>query len=281
MLRFILCADDFAFSAGASEAILRLLRQGRLSATSVMTNRRDWLCSASRLREFAGATDLGVHLNLTSGAPLSVMSRLAPAGNLPNLQRVLRGSLSGALPLAEIAEEFRRQIDAFANPMGCEPDFLDGHQHVHGFPGIRDALFTALDALGLGRLLYVRDSADRVGAIAKRRLCAGKAFAITALARGFAEALAARGIPSNIGFAGISPFDPKRDYAADFAHFLQRPGARHLVMCHPGLPDPEPIEADPIAALRPGEHEFLSGDAFPALLARLDARVVRFRELPG
>jgi predicted glycoside hydrolase/deacetylase ChbG (UPF0249 family) len=278
MLRFVLCADDFALSAGVSEAILRLLGQARLSAAGAMTNRANWRENAARLKELAASADLGVHLNLTCGASLGLMSRFAPSGELPSLGAVLRRALSGHLPLPEIAEEFRRQVDAFARAMGREPDFLDGHQHVHAFPGIREALFAAVDALGLGQRIYIRDPADGFGAIASRRLGAAKALLIAGLAKGFAGRLAAIGISANIGFAGIGPFDPRRDYAADFARFLRAPGRRHLVMCHPGFVDPELLEADSVAATRPKEYEFLSGDALPELLARVDARIVRFRE---
>jgi predicted glycoside hydrolase/deacetylase ChbG (UPF0249 family) len=279
MLRFVLCADDFALSAGVSEAILRLLGQARLSAAGAMTNRANWRESAAHLKELAASADLGVHLNLTCGASLGLMSRFAPSGELPSLGAVLRGALSGHLPLPEIAEEFRRQVDAFARAMGREPDFLDGHQHVHAFPGIREALFAAVDALGLTRRIYIRDPADGFGAIASRRLGAAKALLIAGLAKGFAGRLAAIGISANIGFAGIGPFDPRRDYAADFARFLRAPGRRHLVMCHPGFVDPELLEADSVAATRPKEYEFLSGDALPELLARVDARIVQFREI--
>jgi predicted glycoside hydrolase/deacetylase ChbG (UPF0249 family) len=281
MLRFILCADDFALSEGVGEAILRLLGQARLSATGAMTNRANWRESAARLREFSANADLGVHLNLTCGASLGLMSRLAPSGELPRLGAVLRGALLGRLPLAEIAEEFRRQIDAFTRAIGREPDFLDGHQHIHAFPGIRDALLAAVDALGLGRRIYIRDPADGFGAIASRRLGAAKALLIAGLAKGFAERLAAVGLAANIGFAGIGPFDPRRDYGADFPRFLRAPGRRHLVMCHPGFIDPELLDVDSVGATRPKEYEFLSGDAWPELLARLDARTVRFREFDG
>jgi predicted glycoside hydrolase/deacetylase ChbG (UPF0249 family) len=279
MLRFVLCADDFALSAGVSTAILDLLRERRISATGAMTNRENWPKAAPRLRQFAGTADLGVHLNLTCGTSLGVMSRFAPSGELPSFGRVLRGALSGRLPLGEIADEFRRQIDAFARSMGREPDFLDGHQHVHAFPGIREALFAALDALGLAQRLYLRDPADRLGAIMTRRLCAGKAMVIAGLARGFAEKLRARGIASNAGFAGVVPFDARRDYAADFARFLDAPGERHLVMCHPGHIDSELEAADAVSATRPGEHSFFASDAFPALLTRRAAAPARFRDL--
>ena len=281
MLRFVLCADDFALSEGVSAAILALLRAGRVTATSAMTNRDNWPRAAPRLREFAGRADLGVHLNLTCGESLAVMSRFAPTGELPRLGRVLRGALFGRLPLAEIADEFRRQIDAYAAAMGREPDFVDGHQHVHAFPGVRDALFGALDGLGLARHLYLRDPADRPGAIARRRVGAGKALVIAGLARGFGDELRAQGLVANTGFAGIVRFNSRRDYAADFARFLTAPGERHLVMCHPGDIDDELKAADPVSETRPNEARFLRSDAFPELLARLDAAPSRFGEIKG
>jgi predicted glycoside hydrolase/deacetylase ChbG (UPF0249 family) len=115
----------------------------------------------------------------------------------------------------------------------------------------------------------------------ERRLCAHKALVIASLARGFGKQLAARGVAANTGFAGVVPFDARRDYGADFARFLRAPGTRHLVMCHPGFVDRELNEADPACATRPKEYAFLAGDALPTLLERLGARMMRFRELPG
>ena len=37
--------------------------------------------------------------------------------------------------MIEIATQLRAFIDTFGRP----PDFLDGHQHVHLFPQVRDA----------------------------------------------------------------------------------------------------------------------------------------------
>lgn len=279
MLRFVLCADDFALSEGVSGAVLDLLRRRRLTATGAMTNRPNWPTAAARLREFAGFADLGVHLNLTCGTPLAVMSGFAPAGELPSLGQILRATTLRRLPTAEIADEFRRQIDAFARQMGREPDFLDGHQHVHALPGVRDALFEALDTLGLTRGIYVRDPADSAAAIWARGLSAGKALGISLLARGFGAALSRRGIATNQGFSGIVPFDPRRDYGSDFAQFLKAPGRRHLVMCHPGFIDAELRAADPVNATRPLEHAFLASAAFSDLMARLDAAPARMRDI--
>jgi predicted glycoside hydrolase/deacetylase ChbG (UPF0249 family) len=278
-LRFVLCADDFAMSASVSAGILDLLARGRVSATGAMTNCPAWATAAAPLKAFAGKADLGVHLNLTWGVPLGPLPRLAPGGALPALGTILRAALLGRLPLAEIAEEFKRQIDAFVGPMGREPDFLDGHQHVHALPGVRDALFTVLGGLGLTGRVYLRDPADRAGAILARRLSAGKAASVAMLARGFAKTARRRGFATNEGFAGFSSFDPRRDLAADFERFLLRPGRRPLVMCHPGLGRDE--EGDDASRTRPLEQRFLAGEAFAALLRRLDAAPARFADLSG
>ena len=77
-----------------------------------------------------------------------------------------------------------------------------------------------------------------------------------------AGASGARGISSNEGFSGISPFDPRRDFADDFVQFLRAPGPSHLVMCHPGFVDAELERIETVVATRPVEHEFLAGPRF-------------------
>ena len=103
MFGFVLCADDYAMTAGISRGILDLLALGRLSATGAMTNRPHWPEWASSLLDFDGRADLGVHLNLTCGRPLRAMPTFAPGGALPKLPAVLKLAMLGRLPAAEIA----------------------------------------------------------------------------------------------------------------------------------------------------------------------------------
>ena len=84
----------------------------------------------------------------------------------------------------------------------------------------------------------------------------------------FGERARASGFVTNEGFAGFSAFDPRRDYAADFARFLAAPGARHLIMCHPGRVDAELERLDPATYSREQELEFLLSDRFEDVLAR-------------
>ncbi len=270
---FVLCADDFAMTDGVSRSILELLAAGRLSATGAMTNRPHWPRLAGALAGFAGSADLGLHLNLTCGAPLGPMPTLAPAGTLPALGPLARLALRAPQARAEIAAEIERQLDAFERHLGRAPDFLDGHQHVHVLPGIRRAVLDALARRYPRGSVYLRDPADSLAAIRERGVAVGKALAVAGLAAGLRRSAARRGIATNRGFSGFSPFDPLRDFSADLARFLTRPGPAHLVMCHPGHVDEELRGLDPVVATRPLEHAALLSFVPPPGL-----HMVRFKD---
>jgi predicted glycoside hydrolase/deacetylase ChbG (UPF0249 family) len=280
--RFALVADDFGMTEGVSRSILELLGMGRLSGTGVMAN-MPWTPRLGRdLAAFADQADLGLHLNLTLGRPLGPMPALCPGGDLPDFGRLVRLALRGGAlrgpAAAEIGAEINRQVDAYAQAMGRLPDYVDGHQHVHVLPGIRSALLATV-ARRPGWRPWLRDPGDRFGAIVTRGVAAPKALVIAGLSVGFARAARRAGLDTNEGFSGVSPFDPSRDFGADFARFLTVPGPRHLVMCHPGHVDGDLARLDPVVATRPQEHAFLSGSRFPEVLAEAHLALARFGEL--
>jgi chitin disaccharide deacetylase len=273
-LRYVLTADDYAMTPGVSRAILALLEHGRISATGAMTNRPHWAAFARPLTAFAGLADLGLHLNLTCGSPLTRMPRLAPTGELPPLKTILAATVTGGAALrSELMAEMRAQIAAFAASTGHMPDFIDGHQHVHALPFVRQALFEAIQAESVTGA-YLRDPADSARAIRSRGVAVGKALTVAALARGFGKACTVRGLACNQGFAGFSAFDPARDFSADMRRFLVQPGRRHLVMCHPGHADDELRQLDPVVDTRDLEFAVLMGRAGEA-----GGRPVRFCNL--
>lgn len=254
---FVLCADDFAMTEGVSRSILELLAAGKLSATGAMTNRPHWPRLAGELSAFAGQADLGLHLNLTCAAPLAAMPTVAPSGVLPKLGELAPLALRSGTARNEIAGEIARQLGAFEQHLGRAPDFVDGHQHVHVLPGIRRAVLDAVARRYPAGSVYLRDPSDSLAAIRSRGVAVGKALTVAGLAFGLKRAAARRGIPTNRGFSGFSPFDAGRDFAADLAAFLISPGPAHLVMCHPGHVDDELVALDPVVATRPVEHEVL------------------------
>jgi len=278
---FILCADDYALSPGVSGGIIEALAQGRLSATSVLTTAHDLPAQTRALQPFKNAVDIGLHLNLTLGSPLGAMARFAPAAQFPGLPSLLRALARRGLPEAEIRGEIRRQIDAFESAMGQPPDFVDGHQHIQILPFIRRWLMEDLYDRGFAGRVWLRNSADVWWKILGRRTSAPKAGFVACLASGFAAAARRHGLPINDGFAGFSDFDRAADYGKDFATYLQFPGERHLVMCHPGRTDAAAEHADPVTNSRDRELAFLLSDRFTAILRAGNFGLARFRDIPA
>ncbi|ATQ68217.1 MULTISPECIES: ChbG/HpnK family deacetylase [Methylosinus] len=270
-----LCADDYGLSMGVSHGILEALEAGRLSAVSAMTNGLVWPAMGCELARRRLDADIGLHFNLTLGAPLSPMPKFAPNGMLPPVGEVIRAAMRGRLPMDEIKTEIERQLDRFIAVMGRAPDHLDGHQHVHALPGIRTALLDALERRDLGGRVWLRDAGDKLFRIVLRGSDMRKALAVRAIGRGFEREARERGFPLNDGFAGFSDFDPEGDYAARFENYLRAPGERHLVMCHPGRVDQDLIALDPVTVTREQELAFLLSPVFEEVMTLRGARLGR------
>lgn len=275
----ILVADDFAISDGVSRGIAELAAAGRLSATSAIVTLPTWPAAGGghgiRLSRLRDRLALGLHLNLTLGAPLGPMPRLAPELRFPPHSSILRKSLTKGLDPDEISAEIVRQLEAFERETGHPPDYLDGHQHVHALPVVRSALLQALQSYDPDRRMLVRDPADRTAAILRRGVSATKALVIAAVSTGFGAMIRTAGFATNIGFSGVSSFDDQTPYATELAAFFRAPGPRHLVMCHPGYPDDALAALDPVLGRRRQELDALM--AAPGL----DAAIWHISRDPG
>lgn len=245
MPRLILCADDFAFSREVSETIAELARNGKINAISCMAVMPGWQADCDLLRGLPASVALGLHLTLTGERPLTAMPTLAPDGILPGIDGLRRAAKQGRLVPGEIAAEIGAQFDAFLAATGRPPAFVDGHQHAHALPGIRD-LVLAETAMRAPKA-WIRDCSDRPLSILARPF-RGKAIGSAFHSRGLRAAAAAHGLACNDGFAGH--YDFAGDYRALFPRFLRRPGTMHLVMCHPGAGH---RPGDAIADARPRE----------------------------
>ena len=265
----VIAADDYALAPGVSRAIIELIKQGRVSATGCMTVSPFWAEHAEWLRPWREHADIGLHITLTDRAPLGSMPDLAPGGRLPPLGTLLRRALTGTLAMPEITLEVQRQIDAFTRHFRQPPAFLDGHQHVHLLPVIRQAVMITLGRLPAGT--WLRDCREPAAAILRRGIAPGKALFIAGLATGLGQAVDFGGIPANRGFRGVYDFSGRIPFADLLDRFLApvaAAGPPALVMVHPGFPDDELRAVDPITDQRQTEYDTLAGPAFPTLLAR-------------
>ena len=264
-----LCADDFGHSAAVDHAILHLAARGRLSEVSCMVNAPAWPADAGALAALpavaTGRVQLGLHFNLTEGAPLSPrLAQIWP--RLPSLQGLIAGSLLRRLPMAALADEWAAQWAAFEHFAGRPPAHIDGHQHVHHLPGVRDGL---LRLLASRPGLRVRHTGRVVGPgfAIKRLVIAATGGAV------LGRRLELQGQHANTMLLGVYDF-MRTDYRGLMQQWLAAlPAKGGMVLCHPGEPGSAP--GDPIAAARVREWGYLDSDDFAADLAAHGVRLAR------
>ena len=259
--RLVLCADDYGMTPGVSRGIVELIARGRLSATSCMSVSPFWPEHAAWLAPFAGKVDVGLHLTLTHFAPLGPMPHTAPKGRLPELPRIVRRALLRSLDRHEVAVEFERQVDAFEQAFGHMPAFLDGHQHVHQLPVVRDVTLSLLSRRLRGQG-YVRLCAEPLSAMLVRRGDLGRAFIVSLLGRGFTRRVRQMRLPANDSFRGVYNLSNRVPFADRFRRFLHGKGRRPLIMCHPGHVDAELRDTDSLTDQREIEWQYFNGDDF-------------------
>lgn len=275
--RLILCADDYAIAPGVSRGIRRLLETGRLTATSCMTTSAFWPTEAPALRPLAERADIGLHLTLTNLKPLGAMPQLCPQGRFPDIQALTIAAWRGRLAAGEIAAELARQLDAFEAGFGRAPAFLDGHQHVHQLPGIRDAVIDLWQRRLAQSGAWLRVTDEPMVDVLRRGVERTKSAIISVLGRGLGRRARQNRIPVNDSFSGVQDFSGRVPYQRLFDRFLRAARGRHLVMCHPGEVDDDLRAVDDVTDAREEELRFFASDAFPALVARHGLTLERFR----
>lgn len=258
MKRLILCADDYALAPGVSRAIRDLAAAGRLNATSVMTPGPDLAAEAERLLAVVpDGFQIGLHVTLTGGLTPLTAPRFAMAEGISPL--LVRAHLR-RLDRPAVAAEVEAQMQAFTTAFGRPPDFVDGHQHAHLLPAIRDIVVAATERHAPGAWVRQCGGPRGAGEGVKGRI-------IAALSRGLRRTLARHHIPTNPAFSGAYDFRRSADFATIFPRFLVGLPDGALIMVHPGHVDEALKRADPVHGPREHEAAYLAGDRFPVALA--------------
>lgn len=268
MLRPIwLCADDYGMSHGVNAAIRDLVVRGRLNAVSVMVVgpalSRSEARSLSILNTGTRRMAIGLHLTLTAPfRPLVQNYTPTRDGEFLPLRDTFRAAFMRKLKEEKLAVEVAAQMKAFVAAMGRAPDFVDGHQHVHLLPQVRNAM-----------LMVVRQAAPQAWirqcgrpAAGMRRFADRKGLVLDVLSRKMRKLAAKVGLQTNAAFAGTYNFDSRADFTKLFPAFVRNMPANGLVMCHPGYVDSELQRLDSLTDLREKEHAYLGSDAFPGVL---------------
>ncbi|MDR3395274.1 MAG: ChbG/HpnK family deacetylase [Parasulfuritortus sp.] len=263
----ILCADDFAVHHSASAGIAELAHLRRISATSAMVLSPQWPQDVALLQDLRGQIDVGLHLDWTSDFAQA-------AGHGLPLGAAMRRAVLGGFDQVQATTVIERQLDLFEAHWQTMPDYVDGHQHVQQFAGIRQALVAVL-ARRYGQQAvkpYLRISRPPRGtADLKGRVIAWMG------ADALEEIAASQDITGATGLLGIHDFSGSpADYAGFMSRWLAQAPMGAIIMCHPAHAC-EP--GDEIGVSRVQEFAYLAGPEFAAALDRAGVVPVRGRQV--
>jgi len=257
--RIVLCADDYGLSPAISRGIRELLSQRRLSATSCMVVYPEFASDGPELRPFFDLADIGLHLTLTASRPLASL---------------LRDGWLRRLAAREIREEVERQIAAFTSIMGRPPTYIDGHQHVHLLPGVREAVTDVAHRIGA----YVRLTCEPINAAMLQRPAPIDSAYLSWVARPLARLTQRLGVRTNRGFRGVRSFRERKRFRDLFGQMIANAANGTIVMCHPGHRDGILKARDSLTDAREEEFAYFAGDDFPGDLAEAGLVLARFEE---
>jgi predicted glycoside hydrolase/deacetylase ChbG (UPF0249 family) len=159
----IVNADDFGLTGGVTRGILEGHRHGIVTSTSAMVN----LSGLERSRELAReapALSVGLHINLTLGAPIlpavAVPSLVSEAGHFVRD----RDRLGEAGNASEIRREIAAQAERFEEVFGRRPTHVDTHYHMHRLPRMFALVLGLAVELGVPARALTPEMAGRIRA---------------------------------------------------------------------------------------------------------------------
>ena len=224
-------------------------RSGIVTSASLLANGAAFVLAVELVRTTPGL-GVGVHLNLTDGAPTAeretVTSLLSNEGEFANSpESLLLRMARRAVELNEVEREWDAQI-ARVREAGIQPTHLDGHKHVHMLPGFFELALRLAKRHGIAAVRVAHEESSlRAALTAGREQNAGIVMKQGVQARGL-KLLArdAREIAERAGIAAA-------DYFCGIAQTgeLTREGVERLLrglpegttelMVHPGFVDEE------------------------------------------
>jgi predicted glycoside hydrolase/deacetylase ChbG (UPF0249 family) len=128
MKKIIINADDYGLTIGCSLGIIKAMKDGLVTGTTVMINMPHAQESIILAKE-NNIYSMGLHLNLTYGKPMSdtnkVLSLVDDKGNFKKFNDIISSG-----DIEEIKHELNMQVQAFMKT-GMKLTHIDSHHHIH------------------------------------------------------------------------------------------------------------------------------------------------------
>jgi predicted glycoside hydrolase/deacetylase ChbG (UPF0249 family) len=285
--RLIVNADDYGLTDGVNRAIEDAHAAGVVTSTTVLAGGRAAV-AAGELRVRWPDLDVGLHVNLTLGEPVSDPARVPTLvdadGRLLAEGVLLRRALRRQIDRDDVWREVRAQADSL-RAQGVTLSHWDGHRAVAFWPWFREPAARAAAGAGISRVRSPRVwiiEPGRTGASARRawRLRQPRRLLTDANRRLVRSRLAGRFVSPawrTSTSAVVAEGGEEDRFALVFGGLPE--GTCELVT-HPGYPDTE------LAELTPGMSEGRAVDLAvltdPRLLPRLadlGVELIGFRDL--
>lgn len=256
----VFCADDFGMNRSINKGILKLAEHGRLSATSCMTKGASFFDDAPPLAELA--VQKGLHLNLTEAQRETKFYQ-----SLPGL---IQNCYLHRLATEKISTEIDEQCDNFERAFGRPPDYVDGHQHVHQLPVVRDILLRSLKRRYGSDRIWIRSTRMPAGTVTwgdwmKSKLI--QSLGASAMLHLATEA----GFKTSRCLLGVYTLScNEQRYRSRLDAWLALASPSDVLMCHPACGTDG---SDPISRQREVEFAVLSDPSLMNLLAQHQARI--------
>jgi len=269
----IVNADDYGYYRCVSRGILDLARGKHLMATAIMANSPIFNEQAALLHSIPDL-DIGVHLNLTYGAPLTeiLAARLSANGGL------FSGKASMALDIllqkidvTIVESEWRAQI-AKCIEAGLTIQFLNSHEHIHMLPPLLKILQGLAEEFSIAHIRYPK---------------AEWSWPITPGSAIRNIALGTLGILNNVSRLPTPRFIGLAQSGRISFGYLEKlfssliPNNTYELMCHPGHFDPNEIHDPALLSYHQWEQELavLASQEVKDLYDDLNIQLVRYRDL--
>lgn len=270
----IVNADDFGYYSCVSEGILHAHRDGIVTATGVFGNSPDLTSDVGLLQE-TPTLDVGVHLNMTFGGPLtdSMRDKLADRnGQFPSKFGLLKMLMTRKIRPADIHDEWAAQIQRCVDA-GVHVRFVNSHEHVHMFPGLTKVVRQLADRFDIGHVRI--PSPDPIRFWKPGTLIRDIGLSILGWNK------RNRHYRSGIGFLGMG--ESGRLSLAYLRRQLTnlRPGGIFELMCHPGNFDSAEIGDSDLTRYHDWELErdVLTSPEAGEILRRHNVRLIGFRDI--
>jgi hopanoid biosynthesis associated protein HpnK len=275
----IVNADDFGLTSGVNRAVIEAHTRGILTSTTVMANMPAFE-DAVRLAKDHPGLGIGLHFNITQGAPIAeaarVRSLLDERGEfLGTSTALLVRSLAGRLRVSEVELELRAQIERVLRA-GLQLTHVDSHKHAHALPQVAGVIARVIGDYGIRAVRLPREH-WRFDASAKWAQSLG-ALGLAQLCRISTGQLRRSGIRTADAFFGVTRTGYwTKSWLLDLIARL--PEGTSELMSHPGYEDAELGQIKTrLRASRANELALLTDAEVVAAVRELGVRLISYEK---